>query len=1011
MTIALMGFGGAGILLLALMSNTALNRASASVRHLVWSTALGMLVLMPLFGMSGVRLEVPVPAALVEFASVPVGVAAVFLAEDGDVPITPSSGAAPGDVVGARGSASVAAVAPQSASAPRVAPGEAYSAFATAPSDAVAVGELAPRVGVTEDRVAGDRPATPASTPAGTLESAAYGAERSAAVGAGPTLSGASVLVAWLVGMILLLAGTLVSHLRAYVLTTAETSPAHPSARRRFHELCLELGLKRPARLVVSERLRVPATWGLTTATVVLPDGHEDWSRATLDRVLLHELAHVRRGDCWTHLVGQIARAVHWPNPLVWYALARQRAESERACDDLVLTAGAAPSEYAADLVALVRSLRMASLVPAAAQAMAGPIGVADRVRAVLDPERDRASVGRHAVLTAVMVAVVAAGAATIIVPVAAQERPVPVPPPAPPSALEPAPPSALPFTSEPALPPSALEPAAAPSPLGPAAPPPSLEPVTPTVAPALRAPAPPDPVEPRVVDTPRWVPAASLGSLQSQERCVFREGGSRSSSTSIENERTRIRWEVDGCRVDVQIDGEIEFAADDSDVSHMEPGALFEIEERVGRDRRRVRYEGESGGRIERRYWVDGEEVAFGADAEAWMATILPELFRNTTLNAPARVRRMVAEGGPERVFREVRNIHSDHVAGRYLELLMEETPLTEGQYASVIDVAGGLDSDHSTAELLLGVVARAGMRPAFQNPLLQAASTIDSDHQRTRVLQALLQSPLTPGQLNAVIRSAASIESDHQLSMILTAVAETGRLNDMDRSAFLDAIGTIDSDHQHAVVVNAFLDAGPLSDAELARVLDMTEGIESDHQRATILQRVAADYELSGPQVTAYLRSASGLESDHQIAVTAVAVVDRADFTREQLALVLTMASGVSSDHQRATILGSVVRRRDLDESEVREVLSVARGLSSEHQKAMTLTLLAEDEQLSPASVVAVLQESRRIGSSHQRSQVLRAVVTHGELDGAARQLVEELAADLNRSDRESVMRALGR
>ncbi|NIR79340.1 MAG: energy transducer TonB, partial [Gemmatimonadetes bacterium] len=58
-------------------------------------------------------------------------------------------------------------------------------------------------------------------------------------------------------------------------------------------------------------------------STVVLPEDYGRWSSGTLDRVLLHELAHVQRRDCSAYLVGELARAIHWPNPLVWLALYR----------------------------------------------------------------------------------------------------------------------------------------------------------------------------------------------------------------------------------------------------------------------------------------------------------------------------------------------------------------------------------------------------------------------------------------------------------------------------------------------------------------------------------------------------------------------------------------------------------------------------------------------------------------------------------------------------------------
>jgi len=115
--------------------------------------------------------------------------------------------------------------------------------------------------------------------------------------------------------------------------------------------------------------------------------------------VLLHELAHVKRLDWLTQMVGQAACSLHWFNPLVWLAARRMQVEREQACDDMVLAAGTTASEYASELLHFASRLRTGSLSALAAVPMARQTSLEQRVRGILGGSRRRASVTRVAMV------------------------------------------------------------------------------------------------------------------------------------------------------------------------------------------------------------------------------------------------------------------------------------------------------------------------------------------------------------------------------------------------------------------------------------------------------------------------------------------------------------------------------------------------------------------------------------------------------------------------------------
>jgi hypothetical protein len=146
-----------------------------------------------------------------------------------------------------------------------------------------------------------------------------------------------------------------------------------------------------------------PMTWGLLRPVILLPE-----SARSATAILHHELAHVRRHDALMLVLGELAKALHWFNPLVYVAVLRMRAESERACDDAVVASGIAAEDVATQLVDVARA------APAPALAATATTALEQRVRALLDPRvrRTRPAFAAVAgVVAAMFVAVIAVAA------------------------------------------------------------------------------------------------------------------------------------------------------------------------------------------------------------------------------------------------------------------------------------------------------------------------------------------------------------------------------------------------------------------------------------------------------------------------------------------------------------------------------------------------------------------------------------------------------------------------
>jgi uncharacterized protein (TIGR03435 family) len=150
-----------------------------------------------------------------------------------------------------------------------------------------------------------------------------------------------------------------------------------------------------------------PMACGIVRPAVLFPRDAETWDDAALNRALVHELEHVRRRDCATHLFARLVCGMYWFHPLVWISLRRLGLEAERACDDAVLRQSEGP-EYADQLVTIAKHMTSAARSPLLA--MAGRSDLGTRVAAVLDVTQRRGRAGTVCITMTLAAAVLLVG-------------------------------------------------------------------------------------------------------------------------------------------------------------------------------------------------------------------------------------------------------------------------------------------------------------------------------------------------------------------------------------------------------------------------------------------------------------------------------------------------------------------------------------------------------------------------------------------------------------------------
>lgn len=175
-----------------------------------------------------------------------------------------------------------------------------------------------------------------------------------------------------------------------------------------LYMLCAYLSLKNKVREAVKiqggwecDRIETAFILGFIRPQIYIPMG---LSAEVRKHILAHERTHLEKGDHWFKMIGFLALALHWFNPLAWAAYILLCRDIELACDERVVQF--MDLEERKSYSAALLSCSTTHLHFAACPVAFGEVSVKKRIKTVLDYRRPSFWVSLLAVAAVLFVAV-----------------------------------------------------------------------------------------------------------------------------------------------------------------------------------------------------------------------------------------------------------------------------------------------------------------------------------------------------------------------------------------------------------------------------------------------------------------------------------------------------------------------------------------------------------------------------------------------------------------------------
>ncbi len=328
------------------------------------------------------------------------------------------------------------------------------------------------------------------------------------------------------------------------------------------------------------------------------------------------------------------------------------------------------------------------------------------------------------------------------------------------------------------------------------------------------------------------------------------------------------------GERLHVVSDGTVEFNAQENDVARLGRGAkLVIVQTRAGVTRKITMVPGANG--FQRTYLVDGVARPFDADGKAWLAKVIPEIYRATGIDAEARVARLLGKGGVPQLLQEIAMLRSGHARAEYLgQLFLQAVPDAEqtaqalaqmnaiesdfekrralsialqqpridaANQVALLNIARDIGSDFDRAEWLVEASPKLPVQGANVSAWTQALLAFDSDFERKRTLQTLIEEGRPREQAMVIaLQALRGMGSDFETRSVLESAAKAGvTLVDADYFKVVDAMS---SDFEKREALLALIESKTPDVARSQRILNSVRGFGSDFERGQVLTALAA-------------------------------------------------------------------------------------------------------------------------------------------------------------------------
>lgn len=464
---------------------------------------------------------------------------------------------------------------------------------------------------------------------------------------------------------------------------------------------------------------------------------------------------------------------------------------------------------------------------------------------------------------------------------------------------------------------------------------------------------------------------------LQEQEIRKITKATVRASHFSVDNFATSFNLDYSG---------KIDISEDEENITSISRGGKFVISKSTFGNKRKVEIQPDENGKLIYNFYVGNSKTPFDPDGKNWLADILPEVLKSSSIAAENRIEKQMKKGGVDKTLLYINRLSSQGAQVTFYKLLISRNDITSDDLSKITKSvsrnisSSGLLSDYYSESFAI-YYNKKGLNDYFNG-----IKKISSSYEKSECLAKLIEVKEIRDSFDKEhwenwLNTAQTISSSYELSRTLRE-AFRYNLKNIPARSLEETLVSISSSYEKANTVEKAFESPNnklWNESQNNALLNAARSISSSYEKKNTLEQALENWKYWSPDTkTVFFKTATTISSSSELASLLEELENYKIENKNNIHAFYAAASRISSSYELSSVLRDIAGSNYFHKGHYKEYLTTAAYISSSSELSDALEEVGGFIYKSKdASLIELYKNTaNRISSTYDREKAMEAL-----------------------------------